>query len=199
MSDTANDSPEPAAPPPMPRPPGAARPRRPRAPKQTGGDLEPTRSPAQVRRRTFTWAGLTAFFAALGGCGVKFFFPRTLFEPKTTFKVGYPSEYGMGVDSKWQSKYRIWVCRDAEKLYVIYANCTHLGCTPDWIESANKFKCPCHGSGYDAAGVNFEGPAPRPMDRCDVALAPDGQIVVNVLKLYPEPKWAETGASIKLA
>ena len=31
--------------------------------------------------------------------------------------------------------------------------------------SENKFKCPCHGSGYDSEGVNFEGPAPRPMDR----------------------------------
>ena len=52
----------------------------------------------------------------------------------------------------------------------------------------NKFKCPCHGSGYDGEGVNFEGPAPRPMDRAHVELAPDGQILVNVAKLYQWPK-----------
>ncbi|MFQ5777536.1 MAG: ubiquinol-cytochrome c reductase iron-sulfur subunit, partial [Terriglobia bacterium] len=48
----------------------------------------------------------------------------------------------------------------------------------------NKFKCPCHGSGYDTDGINFEGPAPRPMDRARVELNAQGQIVVDVGKLY---------------
>jgi len=42
------------------------------------------------------------------------------------------------------------------------------------------FKCPCHGSGYTIEGINFEGPAPFPMRRCEVSLADDGQIVVNM-------------------
>jgi cytochrome b6-f complex iron-sulfur subunit len=71
---------------------------------------------------------------------------------------------------------------------VIYARCTHLGCTPDWKPSENKFKCPCHGSGYDSEGINFEGPAPRPMDRAHVERAPDGQILVDISKLYQWPK-----------
>lgn len=179
---------------PMPRPPGAATPRRPRPPRERGTDLEPGRSPAQLRRRTFSWMGLASVGAALGACGVRFFFPRTIFEPPTTFSVGYPSDYGFGVDSKWQSKYRIWVCRDAEKLYVISAICTHLGCTPDWVSAANKFKCPCHGSGYDSAGVNFEGPAPRPMDRCKVWLAPDGQLMVDKLVVFRVDDWDQPGA-----
>jgi hypothetical protein len=37
--------------------------------------------------------------------------------------------------------------------------------------------------------VNFEGPAPRPMDRAQVDLAPDGQIVVNLDKLYKFDEW----------
>lgn len=169
---------------PMPRPPGAAVPRRPRPPKQRGLDFEPERSKSEIRRRSVVWLGLGAFTAVLGACSAYFFFPRALFEPKTTFKIGYPSDYAFGVDSRWQSTYRIWVVRDAERIFVIYAVCTHLGCTPDWVSSANKFKCPCHGSGYDSAGVNFEGPAPRPMDRTQVRIAPDGQIEVNVLKLF---------------
>ena len=51
-----------------------------------------------------------------------------------------------------------------------------------------QFKCPCHGSGYDSEGINFEGPAPRPMDRAHVQIAPDGQILVDVSKLYSWPK-----------
>jgi cytochrome b6-f complex iron-sulfur subunit len=134
------------------------------------------------------WSCVVAFLAAWFIAFFRFFLPRTLFEPATTFKIGYPSDYGLGVDTKWQQKYRIWVDRTPDRLFVIYARCTHLGCTPDWKPSENKFKCPCHGSGYDDEGVNFEGPAPRPMDRAHVSLSPDGQIVVDVSKLYQWPK-----------
>jgi len=179
---------------PMPRPPGSVAPRAPRAPDQRGEDLEPTASPARLSRRKFAWFGLTAFFTVIAGCTVKYFFPRTLTEPATTFRIGRKDDYAFGVDDKLQQAHRIWVCRDTQKLYVIRAICTHLGCTPNWVASANKFKCPCHGSGYDSSGVNFEGPAPRPMDRCHVEVGPDGQIVVDVLRLYPEPRWKEDGA-----
>src|SRR5439155_779369 len=48
----------------------------------------------------------------------------------------------------------------------------------------NKFKCPCHGSGYTPEGVNFEGPAPRPMDRAHVELDATGQVVVDTSRLF---------------
>jgi cytochrome b6-f complex iron-sulfur subunit len=139
-------------------------------------------------RRRMVWASVGAFLTAWLVAFFRFFLPRTLFEPATSFKIGYPEEYGLGVDTKWQQKYRIWVDRTPDRLFVIYARCTHLGCTPDWKPSENKFKCPCHGSGYDSEGINFEGPAPRPMDRAHVEKAPDGQILVDVAKLYQWPK-----------
>ncbi len=140
------------------------------------------------QRRRFVWAAVAAFLMAWFLAFFRFFLPRTLFEPATTFKIGYPEDYGLGVDTKWQQKYRIWVDRTPDRIFVIYARCTHLGCTPDWKPSENKFKCPCHGSGYDSEGVNFEGPAPRPMDRAKVELSPDGQLLVDVSKLYQWPK-----------
>jgi len=139
-------------------------------------------------RRRMVWASVAAFLTAWFLAFFRFFLPRTLFEPATSFKIGYPSDYGLGVDTKWQQKYRIWVDRTPDRLFVIYARCTHLGCTPDWKPSENKFKCPCHGSGYDSEGINFEGPAPRPMDRAHVEVAADGQILVDVSKLYQWPK-----------
>jgi cytochrome b6-f complex iron-sulfur subunit len=141
----------------------------------------------QARRR-FAWAAFAAFMTAWFIAFFRFFLPRTLFEPATSFKIGYPADYGLGVDTKFQQKYRIWVDRTPDRIFVIYARCTHLGCTPDWKPAENKFKCPCHGSGYDSEGVNFEGPAPRPMDRAKVEIAPDGQILVDVSKLYQWPK-----------
>ncbi|MBI2677396.1 MAG: Rieske 2Fe-2S domain-containing protein [Candidatus Koribacter versatilis] len=139
-------------------------------------------------RRRLVWSAIVAFLAAWLLAFFRFFLPRTLFEPSTVFKVGYPSDYAIGVDTKWQAQYRIWVDRTPDRLFVIYARCTHLGCTPDWKPAENKFKCPCHGSGYDSEGVNFEGPAPRPMDRAHIELDPTGQIVVDTSRLFQWPK-----------
>jgi cytochrome b6-f complex iron-sulfur subunit len=159
--------------------------------------------PVNQMRRRIVWTAvgatlLTNFFMFL-----RFFLPRTIFEPPTKFKVGYPADFGFGVDTKFQQQYRIWVVRNAERLFVIYARCTHLGCTPDWKPGENKFKCPCHGSGYTNEGINFEGPAPRPMDRAHVELDPTGQIEVNTAKLYEWPKgekghFDESGAYISV-
>jgi cytochrome b6-f complex iron-sulfur subunit len=143
------------------------------------------------RRRKFAWTCVFGFLGTNLLMTLRFFFPRTLFEPKTSFRIGYPTDFGYGVDTRFQQEYRIWVVRDVEGIFVIYARCTHLGCTPDWVESENKFKCPCHGSGYDSQGVNFEGPAPRPMDRARVELDAEGQILVDVSQLYQCPPGAE--------
>ncbi len=128
----------------------------------------PSNTEIDKRRRRLVWVGVTAFLGAWFLAFFRFFLPRTLFEPNAVFKIGYPSEFALGVDTKFQQRY--------------------LGCTPDWKPSENKFKCPCHGSGYDSEGINFEGPAPRPMDRAHVELAPDGQIIVDTSRLYQWPK-----------
>ncbi|HYC77642.1 MAG TPA: Rieske 2Fe-2S domain-containing protein, partial [Planctomycetota bacterium] len=146
------------------------------------------------RRRDFTWAGLSLLLLVGLGTFMRFFFPRTLFEPATTFVAGYPADYGYGVDTKFQSTQRVWVCRGPEGIYVISAVCTHLGCTPDWLSGENQFKCPCHGSVYDSEGRNFAGPAPRPMARCKVELNAEGRIVVDKLTVFEAPDFDKPGA-----
>jgi cytochrome b6-f complex iron-sulfur subunit len=152
------------------------------------GTVGPDDTTVDQRRRRLVWSGIGAFLGAWFLAFFRFFLPRTLFEPNTVFKIGYPSDYGLGIDERWLQKYRIWVDRTPDRLFVIYARCTHLGCTPNWKPSENKFKCPCHGSGYDSEGINFEGPAPRPMDRARIEKGPDGQIVVDTAVLYQWPK-----------
>ena len=156
-----------------------------------------------TRRRRFVMASVLGFLGVNFVMFLRFFLPRTLFEPKTTFRIGYPSDFGYGVDTKFQNQYRIWVVRNTEGIFVISAICTHLGCTPDWKASENKFKCPCHGSGYDPEGVNFEGPAPRPMDRAHVEIDPEGQIIVDLSRVYRWPKgersqFGDPGAIIRV-
>ncbi|HEX6728694.1 MAG TPA: Rieske 2Fe-2S domain-containing protein [Pyrinomonadaceae bacterium] len=144
--------------------------------------------PVNKMRRRIVWSSIATFLIVDFLMFVRFFLPRSIFEPSSVFRIGSPNDYALGVDTKWQQQYRIWVTRTSDRLFVIYARCTHLGCTPDWKASENKFKCPCHGSGYDSEGINFEGPAPRPMDRAKVELDAEGQIRVDVSKLYEQPK-----------
>ena len=73
--------------------------------------IGPTNRVVDQRRRRLVWCGVTAFLGAWSLAFFRFFLPRTLFEPNTVFKIGYPSEFALGVDTKFQQKYRIWVDR----------------------------------------------------------------------------------------
>lgn len=144
-----------------------------------GKKLEPNRL-----RRRMIWTAVWGYLAASFFMFLRFFFPRVLFEPATVHNIGYSSDFHIGVNEKYKQAYRIWVVKEPPRLFCIFAKCTHLGCTPDWKPGENKFKCPCHGSGYTPEGINFEGPAPRPMDRAHVALNAQGEIVVDTSRLF---------------
>ncbi len=149
------------------------------------------------------------FFGRLGWVGfglvsvvsllaaVRSAFPRVLFRPDTSFKAGSVDEFPIGeVSEKYKRNFRVWIIRERRGIYALYAKCTHLGCTPRWLKSDAKFKCPCHGSGFYLSGVNFEGPAPRPLERVRVTLAEDGQVLVDVGIKYRQEKgdWKKPGA-----
>jgi len=114
-------------------------------------------------------------------------YPRVLFEPPSTFKLGPPSSYPPNsVSTKWMKSLRLWLVRFEDRFVALSAECTHLGCTVRYLASEDKLKCPCHGSGFrglregpQSLGYNFEGPAPRPLERFQLALDDDGEIVVS--------------------
>jgi len=165
-------------------------------------------SPLLTRR---AWMGLAwgafsaASAAALAATG-RFMFPNVLNEPPQQFKAGFPTEYGIGVDERWKEKFGVWLVRTTEDIdnhvsgfYSLSVTCTHLGCTPNYLSAENKFKCPCHGSGFRLTGVNFEGPAPRPLERARIVLADDGQILVDKGKHYQYElgQWSDPEAFLK--
>src|SRR6185436_3474456 len=165
-------------------------------------------SPLLTRR---AWMGLAwgafsaASAAALAATG-RFMFPNVLNEPPQQFKAGFPNEYGVGVDERWKEKFGVWLVRTTEDIeqhaagfYALSVTCTHLGCTPNYLSAENKFKCPCHGSGFRTTGVNFEGPAPRPLERVRVVLADDGQILVDKSRHFQRElgQWTDPEAFLK--
>ena len=159
---------------------------------RTALETSPDKKEAVKARRRFVGILTGGFLLTNFLMFLRFFFPRTIFEPRTVFRIGAPTDFGIGVDTKFQKARRIWVVRTTDRMFVIFARCTHLGCTPDWKQGEQKFKCPCHGSGYDPEGINYEGPAPRPLDRAMVSLDPEGQIVVNTATLFKEEKGKAT-------
>lgn len=156
------------------------------APASAAANLSPSRTKKEVdrTRRRFLWTFLWGYLGVNFLMFLRYFFPRALFEPPTTFNAGYVADYSLGVDQRFLQSDRCWVVREPGRLFVIFAQCTHLGCTPDWEPAQNIFHCPCHGSEYDSEGINFAGPAPRPMDRCHVDLDPSNQILVDTSQRY---------------
>ncbi|MBI3891589.1 MAG: Rieske 2Fe-2S domain-containing protein [Candidatus Wallbacteria bacterium] len=149
---------------------------------------------------TIGWSSIVLFVGIYGLALVRFFFPRVLFEPSNVFKAGYPSEFTVGtVNTNFQKSQRVWIVREPDGFYALLAKCTHLGCTPVWKEAENKFKCPCHGSGFTKEGINYEGPAPRPLERVKITLAEDGQIQVDKSIAFRQEKgdWEKPGSLLK--
>jgi cytochrome b6-f complex iron-sulfur subunit len=121
----------------------------------------------------------------------RFMFPNILTEPPSRFKVGFPDTFAPGqVETKFVAQYGVWVVNGEyngqRQIYALRTVCTHLGCTPNWLEGEQKFKCPCHGSGFYKDGINFEGPAPRPLERYAIRVGDDGQIEIDKSKMFQE-------------
>jgi cytochrome b6-f complex iron-sulfur subunit len=185
-------------------PPAAATPPEAPAPAATAAPPKPTpakpAAPAKAAakkpgRRFFllslfgswvavAWTTLTLSLIGMLLGTVRFLFPNVLSEPPSKVKVGDPSQFEEGKVVERFKDQGIWVVRYENRIFALSTTCTHLGCTPNWLERENKFKCPCHGSGFHIDGVNFEGPAPRPLERWAISKAEDGQLVVDKSKKF---------------
>jgi len=166
----------------------------------------------ELLSRGLSVAGWGAFAAVLGAGTietVRFFFPRVIFTPPSTFRVGTPEgflnrggeadTYGIVfVDERWKSEHRFFIVRELEKIYAISARCVHLGCTVNWFEDTRIFRCPCHGSEYRSNGTQFAGPAARPLDRFRIVLNAAGELVVNTSIVYVSDRFALDGAFVQL-
>jgi cytochrome b6-f complex iron-sulfur subunit len=166
-------------------------------------------SPLMSRRAWMgvAWGAFTAASAAALAATGRFMFPNVINEPPAQFKAGLPTEYGMGVDERFKETMGVWIVRTPDDyvqhfsgFYALSTTCTHLGCTPNYLAAENKFKCPCHGSGFRLTGINFEGPAPRPLERVRIVLAEDGQILIDKSHHYQYElhQWEDPEAFLKV-
>ena len=157
--------------------------------------MGPADNEVNRQRRQFVWSAVAAFLLAWFIAFFRFFLLRTLFEPATSFKIGYPSDYGLGVDNKISAEVS-HLGRSHARPLVHHLRPLHPPRMHPRLETGGEqiAKCPCHGSGYDSEGINFEASgAAAHVDRAHVEIAPDGQILVDVAKLYQWPKGQPSG------
>jgi cytochrome b6-f complex iron-sulfur subunit len=153
------------------------------------------------------WAAFSASVLTATAATGRFLFPNVLFEPPSTFKAGATREVKKGqVDTRFKATFGVWLVHDVDPIsgedgiVALSDICTHLGCIPNWLEDAQKFKCPCHGSGYYKNGINFEGPTPRPLERFAISLADDGQIFVDKTRKfqYEKGEWSNPASFLRM-
>jgi cytochrome b6-f complex iron-sulfur subunit len=197
-----------------PEAPAAPQPVRPPIPqKPVARKAEP---PNESRRNVILALIATPFALAWTLCSVasgafllgmaRFMMPNVLVEPPSKFKVGPASDYPPGtVSTKWTAQFGIWLVHTTyagrNMVYALASVCTHLGCTPNWLDGEQKFKCPCHGSGFYITGINFEGPAPRPLERVGIRVAEDGMLEVDKSVKFQQEmgQWEDPASYVETA
>lgn len=163
-----------------------------------------------VTRRGFGLSLLAAWgaLAFVGATSLAWFqsfmVPKAPIRPATRVRVGKVVNYSeLGVYEDYK-KDNIWIVTLEEegvrKVVAINTVCTHLGCIPNWLPGPQIFKCPCHGSGFRKTGINFEGPAPRPLERFAVEVDPAGVLIVDKGAKFRQElgQWTNPAASIKV-
>jgi cytochrome b6-f complex iron-sulfur subunit len=175
--------------PPMPVKPAYAKPGAAKASKE-----QVTERRVFILGMSFLAIGFTALSATAAAWTlgtVRFMFPNILREPPSRFSVGTADKFPPGqVEERFKAQFGVWIVNTEyngqQEIFALKSVCTHLGCTPNWLEAEQKFKCPCHGSGFYKDGINFEGPAPRPLERYAIGVGSDGSIEVDKSKTFQE-------------
>lgn len=161
----------------------------------------------RITRRSFlNFVGCGTFLLTVGvsiPATVRFLFPRVLFESPSIFTIGTSHDFnlnesGLMVYENWKEEHGVWVVKENNRLYVIKAKCTHLGCTPNYFANEGLFKCPCHGSQFYANGINFAGPAPRPLERLKIYINNEGIIMIDKGKSYTYRDFDKKGAYLEV-
>lgn len=137
--------------------------------------------------------------AAIG----RFFVPPASADQRRKVRIGRPAEFAAdSVDTRFAASLGVWiVCeamREGRRFTALRTRCTHLGCITTWRPAERMFKCPCHGSGFRVDGINVEGPAPRPLERCAIAMNSEGELEVDLGRTFraEQGQWSDPASFV---
>jgi cytochrome b6-f complex iron-sulfur subunit len=145
-----------------------------------------------VTRRRFVafvgWGSFAAFWGSIVLATLRFLFPRILYEPSPLFQAGKPDDYQIG-GSQYPLQGSSAGVDHSQHRRPLCPRCDlhHLGCTPIWHTTEERFKCPCHGSNFLRDGTNVAGPAPVPLYRAAINLDVMGTLLVDKSQRENQP------------
>jgi len=171
-------------------------------PREEGENLaEAQKGKGPSRRLVLRWAAWGAILATLGQQAtafLSFFWPKKVGAFGSVINAGPTTELAVG-DVKVIREGKFYISRVPEGFLALWWKCPHLGCTVPWkpddpvmdgdtaFADKGRFNCPCHGSIYNRYGQIIAGPAPRPMDRFELAVQ-NGSVYVNTAKSISRTK-----------
>ena len=159
----------------------------------------------QLNRREFfssltiAWIAFGAAASGLLGLIFRFLYPNVNFEPDMELVIPQSFEINDGVNEAFKKSFGTWIVKSEGQIFALSTICTHLGCIPNWTPATQTFECPCHGSGYYTSGINFKGPAPRPLERFQIERTATGDIKVDKSKTFRQEKgqWKNSKSFLK--
>jgi cytochrome b6-f complex iron-sulfur subunit len=146
--------------------------------------------------RTGIWLGVVSALAAGMSTVVDFLWNRSPEAFGGVVVAGKPEDFPPGSKTKIPAG-KFWLvnltaAQGGPGYLALWQKCPHLGCTVPWEpnfifaepntgdKTKGWFRCPCHQSTYNDAGVRVYGPAPRSMDHMAVRIDSDsGRIEVD--------------------
>lgn len=128
-------------------------------------------TPRELSRRKFLGWGAVAVGGVIGvgylGSALRLLYPTTTSANAKLQDIGPVSSFPVGqyiLVSYTGDGYEdgVYVANQGgNKFIALDFHCTHLQCPVQWVQSLEKFLCPCHGSQYNKLGQHIAGPAPR--------------------------------------
>jgi Rieske Fe-S protein len=93
--------------------------------------------------------------------------------------AGFFMQDGGGDNAKGDIAYSGYAVKTAGQTLFFAVNCSHLGCSINWVKDKTRFECPCHGSRFSIDGKVIHGPAMFPLSHLKVEPQPDGSLQVD--------------------
>ena len=154
---------------------------------------------ADLTRRDFVAGAALAAACACGGCASVAGGTTRPAGPVQPVDVGpLPSFAGDGVYDAWAENHGFFIVSRAGRVYAVSSHCTHRQVELVVGNGGAGFRCPRHGSTFDADGHVTKSPARMSRPRVAVRLDDRGHVVVDASRQYGESDWADPRSFIRL-
>ncbi len=108
----------------------------------------------------------------------------SLTQDEARIPIGTLTDYPAGTIKPFP-KFKLIVFSDAQGLYALSTQCTHMGCTVSFRHMRKIFTCSCHGSKFNQEGAVLRGPATTNLSWFFIGIDEQGRLYVDKTRVVP--------------